>query len=216
MAPRRKASISARKQPQQARSTDLVAAILEAAVQVLTRDGAQRFTTARVAEKAGVSVGSLYQYFPNKAAILFRLQSDEWQQTTRLLHGILEDASRPPLVRLRALVHAFLQSECDEAAIRGALDDAAPLYRDAPEARQAQASGRRAMLALVREVLPHAGEAERARIADLIKATLSQVGKHFSETPRSRAEISAYAETMADMFCAYLTTANRPHRRKAG
>ena len=52
MAPRRKASISARKQPQQARSTDLVAAILEAAVQVLTTEGAQRFTTARVAEKA--------------------------------------------------------------------------------------------------------------------------------------------------------------------
>ena len=216
MAPRRKASISARKQPQQARSTDLVAAILEAAVQVLTTEGAQHFTTARVAEKAGVSVGSLYQYFPNKAAILFRLQSDEWQQTTRLLHGILEDTSRPPLVRLRALVHAFLQSECDEAAIRGALDDAAPLYRDAPEARQATASGRRALLAFMREVLPDAGEADRARAADLIKATLSQVGKHFSETPRNRAEISAYADAMSDMFCAYLSTANKPRRRKAG
>src|SRR3954454_6835852 len=138
MTTRRKAQISSRKQPKQARSVDLVAAILEAAVQVLSKEGAHRFTTARVAEKAGVSVGSLYQYFPNKAAILFRLQSDEWRQTTDLLRGILEDASRPPLVRLRALVHAFLQSECDEAAIRGALDDAAPLYRDAPEAMQAK------------------------------------------------------------------------------
>ncbi|MGJ5197762.1 TetR family transcriptional regulator [Bradyrhizobium sp. HKCCYLRH1030] len=215
MAPPRKAPISPRKLPQQARSADLVAAILQAAVQVLTKEGAQRFTTARVAEKAGVSVGSLYQYFPNKAAILFRLQSDEWQQTTKLLHGILEDTRRPPLTRLRALVHAFLQSECDEAAVRGALDDAAPLYRDAPEARQARARGRRAMLAFMREVLPRAGETERARAADLIKTTLSQVGKHFSETPRSRAEISAYADAMADMFCAYLSTANKPHRRKA-
>ncbi|MGJ5177657.1 TetR family transcriptional regulator [Bradyrhizobium oligotrophicum] len=216
MAPRRKASISARKQPQQARSADLVAAILQAAVQVLTKEGAQRFTTASVAEKAGVSVGSLYQYFPNKAAILFRLQSDEWRQTTDLLRGILEDASRPPLVRLRALVHAFLQSECDEAAIRGALDDAAPLYRDAPEARQAKAAGHRAVLAFMRETLPNASDAERSRVADLVKTTLSQVGKHFSETPRSRAEISAYADAMADMFCAYLTAANKPHRRKAG
>ncbi|BAM88823.1 TetR family transcriptional regulator [Bradyrhizobium oligotrophicum S58] len=207
MAPRRKAPISARKQPQQARSTDLVAAILQAAVQVLEKEGAQRFTTARVAEKAGVSVGSLYQYFPNKAAILFRLQSDEWQQTTRLLHGILEDRRRPPFERLRALVHAFLQSECDEAAVRGALDDAAPLYRDAPEAIQAKASGRRAMLAFMREVLPEAGETERARAAELIKTTLSQVGKHFSETPRSRADITAYADAMADMFCAYLEKA---------
>src|SRR6187200_3244172 len=111
--------ISSRKDPQQARSSELVAAILTAATQVLTKEGAQRFTTARVAEKAGVSVGSLYQYFPNKAAILFRLQSDEWRQTTELLRGILEDTQTPPLERLRTLVHAFIRSECDEAAMRG-------------------------------------------------------------------------------------------------
>ena len=89
MARRRTSSISSRKQPQQARSSELVAAILDAAVQVLTKEGAQRFTTARVAERAGVSVGSLYQYFPNKASILFRLQSDEWRQTTAMLRDIL-------------------------------------------------------------------------------------------------------------------------------
>src|SRR5271156_6710148 len=107
MTSRRRASISLRKQPKQARSTELVATILEAAAQVLAKEGAQRFTTARVAEKAGVSVGSLYQYFPNKTAILFRLQSDEWRQTSELLGAILEDDHRPPLERLRALVHAF-------------------------------------------------------------------------------------------------------------
>src|SRR3569833_3146911 len=162
MAYRRRAQISSRKQPQQARSADLVAAILEAAVQGLAKEGAARFTTARVAEKAGVSIGSLYQYFPNKAAILFRLQSDEWRQTTALLRSILEDAKRPPLERLRTLVHAFIRSECDEAAVRVALDDAAPLYRDAPEAREANASGERAVAAFMREVLPDAPKAKRA------------------------------------------------------
>ncbi len=73
MSDKRNPRISSRKQPQQARSSELVASILEAAVQVLASEGAQRFTTARVAERAGVSIGSLYQYFPNKAAILFRL-----------------------------------------------------------------------------------------------------------------------------------------------
>ena len=68
----------------------------QAIAQVLASEGAQRFTTARVAERAGVSIGSLYQYFPNKAAILFRLQSDEWRRTTRLLGEILEDTARPP------------------------------------------------------------------------------------------------------------------------
>src|SRR5271168_3997289 len=181
MADRRSASISSRKQPKQARSTELVAAILEAAVQVLAKEGAQRFTTARVAEKAGVSVGSLYQYFPNKAAILFRLQSDEWRQTTELLRVILEDVQRPPLERLRTLVHAFLRSECDEAAMRVALNDAAPLYRDAPEARQARASGDRKVQAFMREALPEASEAARALAGDLITTTLGQVGKRFSE-----------------------------------
>src|SRR5690625_3838601 len=95
----RNSSFSLRKQPQQARSSECVAAILEAAVQVLAKEGVQRFTTARVAERAGVSIGSLYQYFPNKAAILFRLQSDEWRQTTELLQGILEDYDKPPLER---------------------------------------------------------------------------------------------------------------------
>jgi AcrR family transcriptional regulator len=204
MIDRRQAQISSRKRPKQTRSTELVAAILEAAAQVLAEEGAQRFTTARVAEKAGVSVGSLYQYFPNKAAILFRLQSDEWRRTSDLLRVILEDVQRPPLERLRALTYAFIRSECDEAAMRVALNDAAPLYRDAPEARDARASGDRAMQVFMREALPKASESTRALAADLITTTLSKVGKHFSESPRSSAEIETYAGAMADMFCAYL------------
>jgi AcrR family transcriptional regulator len=204
MTDRRKARISSRKQPKQARSTELVAAILDAAIQVLAKEGAQRFTTARVAEKAGVSVGSLYQYFPNKAAILFRLQADEWQQTTEQLRAILRDVSRPPLERLRTLVHAFVKSECDEAAVRVALDDAAPLYRDAPEARAAKASGERTVQAFMREVLPEASDATRALAGNLITTTLSAVGKRFSESQRTSAEIETYAGAMADMLCVYL------------
>ena len=99
MADRQKPQISQRKSPQQARSNDLLSAVLQAAAQVLAQEGAQRFTTARVAERAGVSVGSLYQYFPNKAAILFRLQSDEWRQTAGMMRAILQDTATPPLDR---------------------------------------------------------------------------------------------------------------------
>lgn len=201
--------ISSRKQPQQARSAELVAAILEAAVQVLAKEGAARFTTARVAEKAGVSVGSIYQYFPNKAAILFRLQSDEWRQTKGMLADILADATRPPLDRLRTLVHAFVKSECEEAEMRVALNDAAPLYRDAPEAHAARASGNDIVQGFMREALPDASEETRALAGGLVKTTMSEVGKTFSETPRTEAEIAAYADAMADMFIAYLESLRR-------
>ena len=198
--------ISSRKKPQQARSNELVAAILEAALQVLAREGAQRFTTTRVAERAGVSVGSIYQYFPNKASILFRLQSDEWRQTTALLREMLEDTGHTPAQRLRRLVHAFVKSECDEAEMRVALDDAAPLYRDAPEAQEARKASAGTLAKFMREVLPGVAKPRRDLAAALIKSTLSTVGKDFSESPRTAKEIATYSDAMADMFCAYLAS----------
>jgi len=198
--------ISSRKKPQQARSNDLVAAILEAALQVLAREGAQRFTTTRVAERAGVSVGSIYQYFPNKAAILFRLQTDEWRQTTSMLTAMLEDPRHPPLERLRRLVHAFVKSECDEAEMRVALDDAAPLYRDAPEAQEARKASAGTLAKFMREALPGVAKPKRDLAAALLKSTLSSVGKDFSESPRTAKEIASYSNAMAEMFCAYLTS----------
>jgi hypothetical protein len=87
--------------------------------------------------------------------------------------------------------------------MRVALNDAAPLYRDAPEAR-VRASGNRAVQIFIQEAFPVASEATQALAGDLIATTLSQVGKHFSKSPRTPAEIEAYADAMADMFCAYL------------
>ena len=60
---------NARKTPRQARSVTTVEAIFEATIQVLLSEGPVALTTTRVAERAGVSVGSLYQYFPNKQAL---------------------------------------------------------------------------------------------------------------------------------------------------
>ena len=204
MTDRRSPSISSRRQPRQARSADLLGAILQAAVQVLAKEGVRRFTTTRVAERAGVSVGSVYQYFPNKASILFRLQSDEWRQTTELMRGILGDTQRPALERLRLLTHAFVRSECEEADVRTALDDAAPFYRDAPEAQEVRAAGDEIVRVFMQQALPAASDPARQMAGDLIVATLSAVGKEFSESPRTDAEIEAWADAMADMFCVYM------------
>ncbi len=204
MKARQTAPISARKRPKQARPEPLVATILEAAIRVLARDGAHSFTTARVAETAGVGVGSLYQYFPNKESILFRLQTDEWGQTAALIDGILNDTTRAPLERLRSVVREFFRSECEEAEMRIALSDAAPLYRDAPETREQRKSGRRRTLTFMREVLPGVPVRERAFASDLVMTTMSAIGKKVSEQGYSRTEVDRWATATGDMFCAYL------------
>ncbi|EQB11638.1 hypothetical protein L288_03315 [Sphingobium quisquiliarum P25] len=204
MAGPRNVQLSLRKQPRQARSAGLVEAVLEAAVQVLVTEGAARFTMARVAKRAGVSVGSLYQYFPNKAAILFRLQSDEWRETSQLLQAILEDREKPPMERVRILTRAFVRSECEEAAVRSALNDAAPLYRDAPEAKEKKGGVDAALQHFMAEALPGLPASGRDVAANLLKMTLGEVGKHFSETPRTASEIEVFVDALADMLCAYL------------
>jgi AcrR family transcriptional regulator len=66
----RSESLSPRKEPQQRRSHMTIDTIFEATIQVLLASGLDRITTIQIADRAGVSVGSLYQYFPNKRALL--------------------------------------------------------------------------------------------------------------------------------------------------
>ncbi len=208
MPTRKTARISSRKEPRQARSAQLVSDILEAAVRVLMQEGARRFTTARVAEKAGVSVGSLYQYFPNKEAILFRLQTDEWRQTSGLMQDMLADPALPPPERLRAVVKAFFRSEVEEAALRVALADAAPLYRDAPEAQVHRKEGRRRVASFMREALPAVAPRERSIAAEIMMMSMGAVGAQISEERRPAGEVDRFATAMGDMFAAYLERLN--------
>jgi hypothetical protein len=85
-----------------------------------------------------------------------------------------------------------------------ALNDAAPLYRDAPEAREVRESGAEAVRTFLGEALPAAPDATRLLAADLLTDTLSAVGKQFSERPRTPGEIAVYADALADMLCAWM------------
>jgi AcrR family transcriptional regulator len=201
-----KPSISARKRPLQRRSAQLVEDILEAALRVLARRGARGFTTVRVAEEAGVSVGSLYQYFPNKAALLFRLQTDEWEETWSVLEEILSDVRFPPRERLGRAVLAFFRSERLEASVRVALDDAGAPFRDAPEARAHVEKAKRSLAAFVAELLPGSAPTERAFVADFLMASMGAVAERITAEDRSRAEVDVWANATAAMYGAWLDT----------
>jgi AcrR family transcriptional regulator len=206
------AATTPRKLPKQARSARLVEAILQAAVRVLERDGIAGFTTVRVAERAGVSVGSLYQYFPNKQSILVRLQQDEWMATGRLLDGIFADTRLGAAERLRAAMRAFFRSEYDEAPLRRALGAAAPHYGETPAAHEHRARGVPLLRALIAQAAPDLPPRHRAFAADLYLATLVATGKHVSETARTIAEVDTWAAATADMFLSHLGTSARRRR----
>jgi AcrR family transcriptional regulator len=193
--------------PQQARSQRLVAAILEAAIRVLARDGASAFTTIRVAERAGVSVGSLYQYFPDKQAILVRLQRDEWERTGAMLEAILLDPRRAPEARVRDAVRAFFRSELEEAPMRRALAGATAVWAEDEATAPRRERGMPALAALMGEIEPRLAPSERRRAADLFVATMASLGEHVSNGHSSPRAVDAWANDVADMFLAWI------HRR---
>ena len=90
--PRSKASKTARRRPRQARSRETVETLLEAAAQVFEREG-RGATTDRVAERAGVSVGSLYQYFANKEALITALGERHLDEAEAHFVAALQQAS---------------------------------------------------------------------------------------------------------------------------
>jgi AcrR family transcriptional regulator len=120
------AALKPRKTPTQARSKASVNAILQATVQVLVKEGFARITTKRIAARAGVSVGTLYQYFPNKSSLLFvlyRRQLDSFavnfQQACTAAHGAeLSEMAE-------ALASAFVKSKFGDAETSVALYAAA-------------------------------------------------------------------------------------------
>lgn len=125
--PRR--SLRPRKQPRQERSRETVEALLEAAAQVFERHGYAAGTTNRIAARAGVSIGSLYQYFPNKDALLLALvQRHVDEGAARMGPLLAELADDPPPLRdaLQSLVAGLVALHAGRPALHRVLFEEAP------------------------------------------------------------------------------------------
>jgi AcrR family transcriptional regulator len=119
-----------RKMPAQARSKATVEAVLAAAAQVFQRHGYAAATTDRIAERAGVSVGSLYQYFPNKDAILVTLAERHIDAGFALVGELLAEVmtQMPRLeMLLRRVVVAMIALHEHEPELHRVLFEEAPL-----------------------------------------------------------------------------------------
>ena len=116
------AHLNPRKRPQQARAAVTLDAIFEATVQLLIADGPRRLTTTRVAARAGVSVGTMYQYFPHKQALIYALS----ECYLEALAGKIETKCRThrgaPLDRMvEALIDTYWRAKTERADLTRAL-----------------------------------------------------------------------------------------------
>jgi AcrR family transcriptional regulator len=120
---------SPRKKPLQERSTATVDAIVQAAAYILQRKGWERFNTNAVAEKAGVNIASLYQYFPNKEAIVAELKRRHSADVDRAIGAVLEPgmARSSPTEALRRIIVATVREHSVDPGLDRLLEDELPL-----------------------------------------------------------------------------------------
>lgn len=172
----------------------MVATLLEAAAQVLEKKGTEGFNTNAVAERAGVSIGSLYQYFPSKDALTLALMQRESERfyrdalaaldhpcgTAALNHligvAVRQQFERPTLARL-------LDVEESKPHVRAALDEKQSMHdllmtillRDGLPPQEDAAVAVRDLLAIIRGLVDAAGEREETDTAALTRRVTAAV-----------------------------------------
>jgi AcrR family transcriptional regulator len=116
-----------RKMPKQQRSKDTVDVILAATARVLVKEGFDRASTNRIAEQAGVSIGSLYQYFPSKEALVAALVERHIETMSERLQAEMVALAEAPLaVAVRRMVTLMLDAHAIEPELHRVLNEQVP------------------------------------------------------------------------------------------
>jgi len=177
-----------RKSPVQARSTASVDAILKATVQVLLRVGKERLTTTRVAARAGVSVGTLYQYFPNKSALLraaLRLHVEEILAEVEKV--CMSQRGQPVEQMAEALAVAFLAVKMHDPKKSRALYAVSSDVEGAKIAANAVARVNQAIVGLLQSA-PEVLATDLRLMATVLQSAIAGVKRHLLESDMPEAQ----------------------------
>ncbi len=167
-----------RKKPRQQRAAATWDAILEAAAQLFQRSGYAATTTNKVAERAGVSIGSLYQYFPNKDALLVALAERHLAEASQQLAAVFDrlERERPGLpTTLALLIDAAVALHRHNPAMHRLLFDLAPRTEETAARLRALEKGLALAVALQLRRLGVGGEQPQARALLLVQGLEAQV-----------------------------------------
>lgn len=158
-----------RKIPKQARSAAMVETILEAAARILEEEGIAQLNTNRISQRAGVSVGSLYQYFPSKDAIVLELIRIAHADLLKDLKAMAGQMGKAPIeVAVRELVRVGVEGQLRRPGLSRALDYLEPKLPAHAENEAVDADIRTLVVGVLAQRLPRLrGKALAAAAADL-------------------------------------------------
>jgi AcrR family transcriptional regulator len=193
-----------RKSPVQARSAASVDAILEATIQVLLNVGKERLTTTRVALRAGVSVGTLYQYFPNKSALLQAALKRHLDFVTEEVERVcLEHRGNTLQHMATALITAFLKAKMRDAKASVALYS---VSSDVDGAKILQQKGARSNKAIV-GMLATASEPltrDPQLVASMLQGAMAGISRRLLESGAPEKQLDSLKKELIFFVCAYL------------
>ena len=205
------ALLEPRKSPVQARSTASVDAILDATIQVLLHVGKERLTTTRVALRAGVSVGTLYQYFPNKSALLQAVLRRHLAAVAQAVEDVCKQQKGQTLRQMAtALVTEFLTAKMKDTKTSAALYS---VSSDVDGARIAKEMGARFNKAIVR-MLETASEplaTDPQLVASTLQAAMVGVSRAMLESAAPEKRLEATRTELIRMACVYLESSSTSH-----
>lgn len=196
--------LEARKRPRQSRAQATVDAILEATIQVLLAEGVSRLTTTRVAERAGVSVGTMYQYFPQKQALLFALLRRQMEKTAATIAAACERCRGQSLaVMADALVADFLNAKTTDMNVARALY-AVAVDLDTDELLSEFARANQAAIKGLLETACDGTFDDPGAVAFALRATLSGAARAVVRPGSGEPDLTALRRELQAMARAYL------------
>jgi AcrR family transcriptional regulator len=204
---RRATALKPRREPVQDRALATVEAIAEAAAQVFARYGYAAGTTNRIARRAGISIGTLYQYFPNKDAILVALVERHVREGERIVGSLLVELierSPPPREALERLLRALLELHRHEPKLHRVLFEEAPR---SPELRaRLEQIFEQVSVGLERYLVdrPEVTVADARLAAQLVVQTIEAITHGLVIHPRADVAPDQYARETATMLERYL------------
>lgn len=200
--------IRQRKRPVQQRSAATVEAIQDATLQVLRRDGYAALTTTRVAERAGVSVGTLYQYFPDKRSLVTALMVRYFALMTGAVERAAQEVVGAPLEQgLRHTLQALMAVKRENLGL--ALAIRAPMV-ELDGASLVRASTRQlvgVVAAFLRTALPRLKQVD-ARAAVVLSALEGAFSHAIFESPQLLTE-RWFLDELVALALGYLSTVQR-------